>query len=128
MPINQFTQCVHVLGLQWLRWKQWNSECVNSNSLKRFNGLKLRYKMFILQITVLLITTDKSYKIRPLIDHFNAAFLDAFSDEAEQSIDDHITKFKGRSSMRQYLQLKRASSGGTVVSAVLVTCMSLIYI
>ena len=37
-------------------------------------------------------------------DHFNNAFMDAFSDDVDQSIDEHMTKFKGCSSMRQYLQ------------------------
>jgi len=51
-------------------------------------------------------TSDKGYKIRPIINHFNTAFMESYSDEAEQSIDEHMTKFKGRSSMKQYVKLK----------------------
>lgn len=41
------------------------------------------------------------YKIRPLIDHFNAAFVGALSPDSEQSIDEHMTKFKGKHSCKQ---------------------------
>ena len=50
--------------------------------------------------------TDKANKVRPLINHFKDALLDAYSNVCEQSIDEHMTKFKGRSSMKQYLKLK----------------------
>ena len=46
------------------------------------------------------------YKIRPLIHHFNAAFGEALSPDSEQSIDEHMTKFKGKHTCKQYLQLK----------------------
>ena len=49
---------------------------------------------------------DKGNKIRPIIDHLNNAFRDIYSDEPEQSIDEHMTKFKGRSSMKQYIKKK----------------------
>ena len=49
---------------------------------------------------------DKASKIRPIIDHFKNVFLSAMSDTNEQSIDKHMTKLKGRSGMKQYLQLK----------------------
>ena len=32
--------------------------------------------------------------------------MDAFSDDVDQSIDEHMTKFKGRFSSRQYPQLR----------------------
>ena len=50
--------------------------------------------------------TVKDHKIRPIIDHLNELFQAIFSNESEQSIDEHITKFKGRSSMKQYLKIK----------------------
>ena len=50
--------------------------------------------------------TDKGYKIRPIIDHLNKSFQESYSNEPKQSIDEHMTKFKGRSSMRQYLKIK----------------------
>ena len=49
---------------------------------------------------------DKGYKIRPVIDHLNESFRQVYSDEPEQSIDEHMTKFKGRSSMKQYIKSK----------------------
>ena len=48
-------------------------------------------------------TVDKSskiYKIWPIILHYNSAFTDVFSDEADKNIDEHITKFKGCPSTR----------------------------
>ena len=50
--------------------------------------------------------TDKGYKIRPIIDHLNKSFQESYSNEPNQSIDEHMTKFKGRYSMRQYLKMK----------------------
>ena len=41
--------------------------------------------------------TDKSYKIRPIIDHLNESFQAVFLNEPKQSIDEHMKKFKGRS-------------------------------
>ena len=49
---------------------------------------------------------DKGYKIRPVIDHLNELFRQVYSDEPEQSIDEHMTKFKGRSSIKQYIKSK----------------------
>ena len=52
------------------------------------------------------ITADhanKAYKVRLLTDHFNNEFMEVFSDDVDQSIDEHMPKFKGSSSMRQYL-------------------------
>ena len=46
--------------------------------------------------------TDKGYKIKPITDHLKKLFQAVFSDESEQSIDEHMTKFKGHSSIRQY--------------------------
>ena len=40
--------------------------------------------------------TDKGYKTKPIIDHLND----------EQRIDEFMTRFKGRSLMRQYLKMK----------------------
>ena len=48
-------------------------------------------------------TVDKSskiYKIWAMIVHYNSAFTDVFSDEADKNIDEHITKFKGCPSTR----------------------------
>ena len=38
--------------------------------------------------------SDKGCKIRPLIDHFNKVFPEAMSDNSEQTIDEHMVKFK----------------------------------
>lgn len=51
-------------------------------------------------------TSDKGNKIRPIIDHLNDSFREIYSDEPDQSIDEHMTKFKGRSSMKQYIKSK----------------------
>ena len=50
--------------------------------------------------------TEKDYKIRPIIDRLNESFSAVFSNEPEQSIHGYMTKFKGFSTMRQYLMIK----------------------
>ena len=50
--------------------------------------------------------TDKSYQIRPVIDHLNKVFAESLSNSPFKSVDEHIYKFKGRSSMKQYIKNK----------------------
>ena len=50
--------------------------------------------------------TDKSFKIRPIIEHPNKLFAESLSNSPFQSVDDHMCKFKGRSSMKQYIKNK----------------------
>ena len=50
--------------------------------------------------------SDKAYKIRNVINHLNEAFQNAMSDAKRQSIDEHMTKFKGRISCKQYMKNK----------------------
>ena len=50
--------------------------------------------------------SDKGCKISPLIDHFNKVFPEAMSDDSKQTIEEHMVKFKGRSSMKQYVKNK----------------------
>ena len=54
--------------------------------------------------------TNKSYKICSTIDHLNKAFQN-YSNEPKPSTDEHITKFKRRSSMRPYLKMKPIQRG-----------------
>ena len=39
--------------------------------------------------------SDKAYKMHVVINHLNKTFQDAMSDAERQSIDEHMTKFKG---------------------------------
>ena len=50
--------------------------------------------------------TEKTYKVRPIISHFNDSFPLCVSNDSKQSIDEHMVKFKGRSTMRQYVKNK----------------------
>ena len=50
--------------------------------------------------------TDKAFKLRPVIDHLNSKFFEVLSNDSEQSIDEHMVKFKGRSGMKQYIKSK----------------------
>ena len=50
--------------------------------------------------------SDKAYKMRIVINYVNKAFQDAMSDAERQSIDEHMTKFKGRMSCKQYMKNK----------------------
>ena len=50
--------------------------------------------------------SDKGYKVRSLINHFNQSFPECVSDDCTQSIDEQVVKFTGRSSMKQYVKNK----------------------
>ena len=45
--------------------------------------------------------TDKAFMMRPVIDHLNSKFSEVLLNDSEQSIDEHMVKFKGRSGMKQ---------------------------
>ena len=44
--------------------------------------------------------------MRPVIGHLNLKFSEVLSNDSEQSIDEHMVKFKGRSGMKQYIKSK----------------------
>ena len=44
---------------------------------------------------------NKGFKICPVTNHFNKSFLNAVSNDEFQSVDEHMVKFKGHSSMKQ---------------------------
>ena len=50
--------------------------------------------------------TDKSYKIRPVIEHLNKVFAESLLNSPFQSVDEHMCKLKGRLSMKQYINNK----------------------
>ena len=50
--------------------------------------------------------TDRGFKIRQVVDHLNKKFGEVLSNNKEQSIDEHIVKFKGRSDMKQCIKSK----------------------
>ena len=56
-------------------------------------------------------TSGKGYKLRTVINHLNKAFQAAMSDADRQSIDEHMTKFKGRNSCKQYIKNKTVKWG-----------------
>ena len=55
--------------------------------------------------------SDKAYKMRNVINHLNEAFQNAMSDAKRQSIDEHMTKFKGRMLCKQYMKNKPVKWG-----------------
>lgn len=54
---------------------------------------------------------DRSFKIRPVLKHFNDAFLSALSPTKYQTIDEHMIKFKGQNAMKQYVKGKPVKWG-----------------
>ena len=52
-------------------------------------------------------SNNKGNKVIPLIDHFNETFQNVTANSPNQSIDEHMIKFKGRSSMKQYIKSKQ---------------------
>ena len=54
---------------------------------------------------------DKLYKIRPLIVHLSERFLSVFRPGKNQAVDESMVKFKGRSSLKQYMPKKPIKRG-----------------
>ena len=52
---------------------------------------------------------DKVFKMIPVIDHLNSKFSEVLSNDREQSIDEHMGKFNGRSGMKQYIKAFRVN-------------------
>ena len=47
--------------------------------------------------------SDKTFKIQPIIQHFNKVFAATLGNSTHQNIDEHMCTFKGKSSMKQYI-------------------------
>lgn len=60
---------------------------------------------------------DKLYKIRPMISLMNTAFKNTANNTASQSIDECMIKFKGRSTLKQYMPKKKTKKRGFKVWA-----------
>ncbi|KFM62055.1 PiggyBac transposable element-derived protein 4, partial [Stegodyphus mimosarum] len=56
-------------------------------------------------------TFDKLYKVRPLLTHLSERFDSLFRPGKNQSIDESMIRFKGRSSLKQYLPKKPIKRG-----------------
>lgn len=54
---------------------------------------------------------DKLYKVRPLLDNLSETFLHSCLPSKNQAIDESMIRFKGRSSLRQYMPLKPIKRG-----------------
>lgn len=54
---------------------------------------------------------DKLHKIRPMLDHLQNRFVDCFKLSQNVSIDESMIRFKGRSSLKQYLPKKPIKRG-----------------
>ena len=64
------------------------------------------FKIYILQRFREDDKTDKDFKIRPVITQLNSKFSEVLSNVSEESTDEHMVKFKGRSGIKQYIKLK----------------------
>ena len=56
-------------------------------------------------------TYDKLGRIQPVIDHLNERFMSMYNPNRDVSIDEAMIKFKGRSSMKQYMPKKPIKRG-----------------
>ena len=54
---------------------------------------------------------DKLYKLRPMLDALSETFLQSYLPSKNQAIDESMIKFKGRSSLRQYMPMKPVKRG-----------------
>ena len=51
--------------------------------------------------------TSEAFKMRPVVDHLNSKFSEVLSNDSEQSIDEDMVKFKGRSGMKLCMKSKQ---------------------
>lgn len=54
---------------------------------------------------------DKLYKLRPMIEELNEVYQQETANSSQQSIDECMVKFKGRSSLKQYMPKKPIKRG-----------------
>ena len=54
---------------------------------------------------------DRAFKVRPVLNHFNVSFINGMTATAEQSIDEHMVKFKGHNILKQYVKGKPVQWG-----------------
>lgn len=54
---------------------------------------------------------DKLHKVRPFLDHLQNKFKSLYFPKQHQSIDESMIKFKGRSSIKQYMPMKPIKRG-----------------
>lgn len=54
---------------------------------------------------------DKLYKIRPMLDKLSQTFVSSYKPSKHQAVDESMIKFKGRSSLRQYMPMKPIKRG-----------------
>ena len=54
---------------------------------------------------------DRTFKVRSVLNHFNACFMNGMSATVEQSIDEHMIKFKGHNILKQYVKGKPVQWG-----------------
>ena len=93
----------------------WSNKASLGNDLVKKSIARDRFKLLISKIYV----TDpckppgasKLYYIEDLIACLKQTFQETRSDSSAQSIDESMTKFKGRSSMKQYLPMKPVKRG-----------------
>ncbi|XP_046681368.1 piggyBac transposable element-derived protein 4-like [Homalodisca vitripennis] len=54
---------------------------------------------------------DKLFKIRPFLDTLSRTFLESYQPKEFQSVDESMIRFKGRSTLKQYMPLKPVKRG-----------------
>nr|CAH7713898.1 unnamed protein product [Callosobruchus chinensis] len=58
---------------------------------------------------------DKLYKVRPVLDTLSKTFMNCYKPSKNQSIDESMIRFKGRSTLKQYMPQKPIKRGYKVV-------------
>ncbi|XP_063224514.1 piggyBac transposable element-derived protein 4-like [Bacillus rossius redtenbacheri] len=57
------------------------------------------------------VSYDKLYKLRPLLDHLSKKFFECYQPHQKLAVDESMVKFKGRSSLKQYMRDKPIKRG-----------------
>ena len=94
-------ECVQFMGNEGIRNVMPRSRFEDTVSNLSFSGNTKDHK------------SDKGCKVRSLVNHFSQSFSNSVTNDDFQSIDGHMAKFKGRSSMKQYAKNKSIKWGIT---------------
>ena len=110
--IMAFLGINHIISINYLRTVQSYWECGQfiGNEGVRNTMTRQRFKDILRNLHLWDNTksykNDKGFKILPVINDFNNSFSNAVCYDELQSVDEHKVKFKGRSSIKQYVKKK----------------------
>ena len=84
---------------------------VVANVMSRDRFLEERRALHFVNYDKLHDEQDNAWKVRPIINHFNSSFIQAMLPSSHEEVDEHMIKFKGHHTMKQYMPMKPMKRG-----------------